>query len=242
VNEAIPDWRTFASRATAPDESDLPAAQPGVPPRAGRPWTLMGLVAGGAAALGAGIAMAVALLLGGPDAVGPEASGPRQPPDAFAELGSAWEQPSGALEGSASPIVVDVAGGVAEPGLRRLRTGDRVGDAIAAAGGFAPRADLVATSSALNLAEPLNDGMKVFVPVLGMAGAGASSTDGDGLIDVNSADQALLESLPGVGPVTAMKIMDTRAERRFGSVDELRSRGVLGNAVFEGLRDMVRAG
>ena len=64
-------------------------------------------------------------------------------------------------------VVVDVSGGVLQPGLRTLEAGDRVGDAIAAAGGFAPRADLAETSRTVNLAQPLTDGMKVLVPELG---------------------------------------------------------------------------
>ena len=86
-----------------------------------------------------------------------------------------------------------------------LRAGDRVGDAIEAAGGFAPRVDLAAASQTLNLAQPLEDGAKVLVPELGIDRPGEAAPD-DGRIDLNRAGQAELESLPGVGPVTARKI------------------------------------
>jgi len=137
-------------------------------------------------------------------------------------------------------LVVDVAGAVMRPGLVRLRLGDRVGDAIAAAGGFSPRVDLAETGRSLNLAETLADGAKVVVSELGtqpMVGAAAE----DGLVDLNSADQAALEGLPGIGPVTAAKIIEAREQQRFGSIDELRTRDVVGEAVFEDIQGLVRA-
>jgi competence protein ComEA len=141
-------------------------------------------------------------------------------------------------------LVVDVAGGVMQPGLRTLQVGDRVGDAIAAAGGFAPRADLAATSRNVNLAEPLVDGMKVLVPELGtdVDRGGPTGAEADALIDLNSASQDELESLPGVGPVTAERIVQAREELPFGTVEDLRDRGVVGQSVFDDIRDLVRAG
>ena len=141
----------------------------------------------------------------------------------------------------AAEIVVDVAGAVARPGLHRLHAGDRVGDAIEAAGGFAPRVDLAATSQSLNLAQPLEDGTKVLVPELGIDRVEAT-TAGDGRIDLNRADQAELESLPGVGPVTAGKIIDARADKRFTTARDLRARGLVGESVFEDIKNLVRAG
>ena len=121
---------------------------------------------------------------------------------------------------SSGELVVDVAGAVMRPGLHHLSPGDRVGDAIAAAGGYAPRADLAATSASLNLAQPLQDGAKVLVPELGLDPV-ASAPD-DGRVDLNRAGQTELESLPGIGPVTARKIIDSRTERRFAAVRDLR--------------------
>jgi competence protein ComEA len=150
--------------------------------------------------------------------------------------------------GSGSPagsIVVDVEGAVARPGLVQLPPGSRVGDAIRAAGGFGPRADLVAASEALNLAEPLQDGAKVSVPELGRSSAPAAvrgdAPAGGGRLDLNEATQAELEDLPGVGPVTAGRILDARAQQAFGSVDDLRSRGLVGQSVFEDIKDLVTA-
>jgi competence protein ComEA len=140
-------------------------------------------------------------------------------------------------------IVIDVAGAVLRPGLVRIARGDRVGDAIAAAGGFAPRVDLAEASRSLNLAQELEDGAKVVVPLLGSGTpqGGSVASEGDGRIDLNQADQAALEGLPGIGPVTAARIIEARQERPFASVDELRSREVVGEAVFEEIRDLVRA-
>ncbi|MFV2064327.1 MAG: helix-hairpin-helix domain-containing protein [Chloroflexota bacterium] len=148
---------------------------------------------------------------------------------------------SAAVSVVSDEIVVDVAGAVVSPGLHRLRAGDRVGDAIKAAGGFAPRVDLAETSRALNLAQPLADGTKVLVPELGFEQSLPGTVD-DGRIDINRADQAELETLPGIGPVTAGKILAARADGRFDAVKELRSRGLVGESVYAQIKDMVRAG
>ena len=140
-------------------------------------------------------------------------------------------------------LVVDVAGAVVRPGLHRLRAGDRVGDAIEAAGGFAPRADLAASSQILNLALALDDGAKVLVPELGIdRPATVAAAVDDGRIDLNRASQSELESLPGIGPVTASKIIDARQDQRFGGIRELRSRGLVGESVYEDIKGQIRAG
>ena len=129
---------------------------------------------------------------------------------------------------------------MARPGLHRLPTDSRVGDAIAAAGGYSAAVDIAAAASSLNLAELLTDGMKVHVPARGEAEVAIASAiprdpsavgptgAGDGLIDLNTATADELESLPGVGAVTAAKIITAREEAPFASVDELQTREVLG--------------
>ena len=121
-------------------------------------------------------------------------------------------------------IFVHVAGAVKRPGLYELPEGSRVNDAVIAAGGAASGADL----DALNLAAKVKDGDKVLVPAKGAGGgaqappgAGASAAAG-GLIDLNTATIDQLETLPGVGPSTAQKIMDYRTDHGgFRSVDDL---------------------
>ena len=153
-------------------------------------------------------------------------------------------------------IVVHVVGQVARPGLVRLRQGSRVADAVAAAGGARPGADV----AALNLARAVVDGEQLHVPKRGevvtprasppAAGGGASAEGGDGtredpggsstLVSLNTADPAALDTLPGVGPVLAQRIVDWRADHgRFTSVDELGEVSGIGDKLLARLRPRV---
>ena len=170
------------------------------------------------------------------------------------EGGAAWTasgspDDSGHSPSAAVALVVDVQGAVLRPGVLQLATGSRVGDAIAAAGGYGPRVDAERAGRELNLATELHDGDRIVVPsrddpapVAGAPASGAAAGQGGasgGLVDLNSATAAELDELPGVGPVTAQKIIDARAEKPFASVDELRERKVVGPSTFEKLRDLV---
>jgi competence protein ComEA len=152
--------------------------------------------------------------------------------------------PSGEPTGE---IVVDVTGAVVSPGVYRLPSGSRVGDALRVAGGFGPRVDAARASTALNLAALLKDGEQLVVPSRddpvvpgpdGGTGLGQPGKD-IGLVDLNGATQAELEALPGIGPVTAGKIIAARETTPFASVDDLRARKLLGQKAFDGLRDLV---
>jgi competence protein ComEA len=159
--------------------------------------------------------------------------------------------PSGT--GSAPPdgdLVVDIQGAVLQPGVRHLPAGSRVADAIAAAGGYGPRVDAARAARELNLAAPLHDGDRLVVPSRddppgttaggGQASPGAAGGGGGGgLIDLNHATASELDTLPGVGPVTAQKIIAAREERAFATIEELRDRKVVGSAAFEKLKDLV---
>jgi competence protein ComEA len=145
-------------------------------------------------------------------------------------------------------LVVDVSGGVVAPGLYRLAPGSRVGDAVSAAGGYGPRVDVERVAMELNLAAALTDGARVHVPSRDDATVGTDDSSGGpagpagaghGLVDVNRASQSELESLPGIGPVTATKIIAAREETPFGSVDELRERGLVGEKTFESIRALI---
>jgi competence protein ComEA len=163
----------------------------------------------------------------------------------LAAAGSQLDEPANApvvgeaIDGAGAVIVVDVVGAVMRPGLVQLHLGDRVGEAIQAAGGFSPRVDLAATGHSLNLADRLDDGAKVVVPELGTHTPAVARAE-DARVDLNHADQAALEALPGIGPVTAARIIEARKEQPFASVDELRAREVVGEALFEDIRDLVR--
>lgn len=138
-----------------------------------------------------------------------------------------------------SELVVDVEGGVASPGIHRLPAGSRVADALASAGGYAPSADLAAAARSLNLAAPVVDGQQIYVPVLGEAVAGGDGGGEGGLVNLNRASQSELEALPGIGPVTAERIIEARAEMPFTTLDELVMRDVLTARQLEQIRDLV---
>lgn len=143
-------------------------------------------------------------------------------------------------------IVIEVSGAVRNPGVYRLPASARVADAIEAAGGYGPRVDVERATAALDLAARLADGATVAVPSRDDAPAAGSSPaaggSGNGLVNLNTATASELEALPGIGPVTARKIIDARSERPFATVDELRERGLVGDKTFEGLRELVTAG
>jgi competence protein ComEA len=143
-------------------------------------------------------------------------------------------------------IIVDVVGAVVRPGVYHLPIGSRVGDAVTAAGGFGPRVDADAVGAALNLAATLEDGDQVRVPsrddatlLKGAGGAAGAGGSGARLLDLNSATDAELDALPGIGPVTAGKIIESRTQTPFKSVDELRSRGLVGQKTFDQIKALL---
>lgn len=135
-------------------------------------------------------------------------------------------------------LYVHVLGQVAHPGLYVLELDARVVDALAAAGGTLDDADL----QSVNLARPLSDGEQLIVPVIGTAGESSGTTpQGDGLIDLNNADQAALESLPRIGPALAQRIIEWRdTNGRFQSVDDLLAVPGIGEKLLAGLAELVR--
>jgi competence protein ComEA len=150
--------------------------------------------------------------------------------------------PSGTSGASAAAsaggdLVVDVAGKVRRPGIVRLPAGSRVVDALEAAGGARRGVDL----TNLNLARPLVDGEQVLVGVRAVPGVAASaaaappgsSASAGPLVNINTADSAELETLPGVGPVTAAAILQWRADHgAFSAVEELLEVSGIGDATL----------
>ena len=182
---------------------------------------------------------------------GPSSSGLPSSNDAATLLGGS-PAPGGAPPTGAPDIVVDVVGKVAKPGVLTLAAGSRVVDAIAAAGGAIAGTDL----TALNLAGRLIDGEEIFVGIPPPAGAAAQAAGGvvggagataDGaastptVVDINSANATELETLPGVGAVTAQRIVDWRTQHgRFTSITQLQQVAGIGPAKYAALRGRVK--
>jgi competence protein ComEA len=144
----------------------------------------------------------------------------------------------GASAEPVAPVIyVHVLGQVATPGLYELPDGARAVDAVAAAGGFTEKAD----AAGINLARLVSDGEQIVVPAIGEAAPGAvPGITGDGRVNLNTADSAALDTLPGVGPATAAKILAWRDEHgRFESVDDLLDVGGIGEAKLDAIRDLV---
>lgn len=142
---------------------------------------------------------------------------------------------------AAKLLVIDVAGAVRRPGLYRLRAGSRIDDAIAAAGGVTAKAQL----DAVNLAAPIADGEQVVVPGRGAVGAPSANPPAAGSsptapLDLNTATLEQLEALPGIGPVTAQKILDYRqAHGAFHAIAELEGVPGIGPAHMAQLKGLV---
>jgi competence protein ComEA len=165
------------------------------------------------------------------------------PAAAAAPSGSAFA--TGSPTPSPAAIFVDVAGWVRRPGVYEFVTGQRVIDAVEAAGGARPGADL----TSLNLAAPLTDGTQILVskagapPVGGGTGTAIPGADGGAggtLVNVNTASATELETLSGIGEVIAAAIVDYRTQNGpFTSVDQLEDVSGIGPATMEEIRDSV---
>lgn len=156
-----------------------------------------------------------------------------------ARAAAAPARPESSAPASAPAILVHVAGAVRRPGLYELSSEARVADAIDAARG--PK--LVADLDALNLAQLLADGMKIYVPRRGEPLAQSEGAQAEGeapLVSLNAADEAALESVPGIGPVKAAAIVEYRAAvGRFESVEQLLEVTGIGPATLEAIRPYV---
>ncbi|KQO65056.1 helix-hairpin-helix domain-containing protein [Curtobacterium sp. Leaf261] len=241
-----------------------------------RPTALRSVLSARAVFIAAGVIALVALgvvLFGAQSdrgaAVSTVTGAPTVPVDGDSDVGPSADASPGTRTGGPPapatpvPVVVDVAGAVGAAGVYSLAAGDRVQDALEAAGGAGADADL----ARLNLARVLVDGERLYVPrvgevdlpqVLGPAtgaavggaasGAGSGGAVGPGAggaagvpVDLNTADQTTLETLPGIGPALAMRILAWREEHgRFQSPDDLLEVSGIGETRFADIEPLVR--
>lgn len=179
--------------------------------------------------VGAAIVLAIVVLSG---AVGLGILRGRAAPVETVPLGDAAQ-----TSPSDGELYVHVLGAVERPGLYVLRLDTRLVDAVAAAGGTTDDADL----TAINLARPLTDGEQIVVPVAGGSAAPGVAAPSDGRVDLNTADQTALETLPRIGPALAQRIIAWREENGgFRSVDDLLAVPGIGEKLLAGIRDGVR--
>lgn len=249
MDRGAPSWRALEEPAEADRPGELPARRGNPGREAGppdgdtrpRPWVVV--AAGVAVAV---ILAAVALVVVRTEPTELTLTG-------IETGGTPSASPAAGSAGTHALITIDVGGAVRRPGVYRLAAGSRVADAITAAGGYSPRVDVAAASDRLNLAAVLGDGERVRVPARGESAApGASGSAGGpsasapgasaGPVELNRATAAELEALPGIGPVTAAKIIAARESEPFTSVDDLRARGLVGPATFAKVRALVAVG
>ena len=238
-------WRVFdltdATTAAAPT-AEMPADGPSHPGSGRDMLTLPAAWTAAAVVLAVGILAVVAFLT----LSAPHSSLALPDDGSFA--------PAGSARAVGTPVgpVVEVAGAVVRPGVYRLDPGARVADALAAAGGFSPRVDAGRADRELDLARPVADGEEIRVasrddprpqPAIGGGSVGSAgsppSPSAAGPTDLNTATEAQLDALPGIGPATAARILASRQAHPFRSVDELQTRKLVGAATFKKLRGLV---
>ncbi|MBS1679894.1 MAG: ComEA family DNA-binding protein [Actinobacteria bacterium] len=191
-------------------------------------------------------AIAVALLFVGARAVrGEDAGGGGGSTYADYSSESATEGEAGfSVEEGGSDVVVDVTGAVSDPGVYRMPAGSRVNDAVKRAGGATGKAAL----RLINLAARLADGQQVVVPEAAPTGAGGVPTSAAGAlgaedapISLGTATAADLDTIDGIGPVTAEDIIDFREEHGgLSSIDQLDQISGIGPATMEALRERLQ--
>ena len=147
-------------------------------------------------------------------------------------------------------ITAEIAGAVIKPGVYKLSTGSRIDDLLIISGGFSVDADRNWTDKYLNRASILEDGQKVYIPMVNQqsevlsansggvyqSGSGVNLSDSNGLININTGSLSQLDTLPGIGPKYGQKIIDHRPYSKTG---ELVSSGAISQTLYEKIKDSV---
>lgn len=143
-------------------------------------------------------------------------------------------------EQAADKIVIDISGAIKKPGVYTFEVGSRVNDAIEKAGGYTKEADRDWIAKNINLAAKLSDAQKMYIAKIGetgvVSGASQSSANVSRKININSATEAELDSLPGIGEVRTGKII---AGRPYSSIEELLSKKILGEGTFAKIKSLI---
>lgn len=141
-------------------------------------------------------------------------------------------------------ITVDIEGSVVKPGVYHLPLDSRIQEAISAAGDLSEFADRDWLAKNLNLAVKLTDGAKIYIPrigedksITGVKGASVAGSEGGfSQVNINTANKEILDSLPGIGPVTAQKIITGRP---YNSIDDLLNRKIVGSKIFSQIKEKI---
>ena len=164
--------------------------------------------------------------------------------DQNTSLGSTDSKKTGSVAGEikTKTIVVDISGAVEQPGVYTMPYDSRIDNVLITAGGLAPKADRKYISRYINLAQRVIDGMKIYIPFENDNFISQSSQEAGGvvkvsrLININLASSSELDSLPGIGTVTAGKII---AGRPYQNITELTSRSIVTKSVFDKIKDKI---
>lgn len=146
--------------------------------------------------------------------------------------------PEKSLVSSISEVKVDISGAVKNPGVYSMKTGDRIEDAIKAAGGFSEDANQEFISKYLNLSEKLSDGIKIYIFFASETPTNYKNTSNsrNKLTSINNGNEQDLDNLPGIGASAAKKIIDSRP---YQSLTELLDKKVLSKSQFEKIKDLI---
>lgn len=145
---------------------------------------------------------------------------------------------SDSIKSEMKEIFVDIEGAVQKPGVYKLNSDSRIQDVLIAAGGLSQDADRVYLEKKVNLAQKLTDGVKIYLPKISDAEvlSTVKQDAGQTLININTASIPELDSLPGIGAVTAQKIIEGRP---YGSIGELMGKKIVNSSVFEKIKEKI---
>jgi len=142
-------------------------------------------------------------------------------------------------------IIIDISGAVIQAGVYRMENGSRVNDVLIKAGGIHEGADKLWVQKQLNLASTLSDGQKIYIPFAGEIDYSENSVLGEletqsDKININTATETVLDSLPGIGPVSAKRIIDYRNENgEFSNIEDLKKVTGIGESLFDKIKDSI---